>query len=80
MRGIFERDDVRRILADALHRDIGVGGGADHFDPRIRFQDLSQHLPHRRGIVDDQNTDHFRRIHFQYLLINSSSPGLSKAR
>src|SRR6202048_2945171 len=44
-------------LFDFFQRERAIHGRADDFDGRIPFEDRGNKLPHKRGIIDDQNSD-----------------------
>jgi len=59
MRGIFEveGDDVRLEFGDFAQGEGAVHGCADDLDVRITLKDQRNQLPHKGGIVDDQDSD-----------------------
>ncbi len=55
----IQGDDVRRSGLYSFGGHERIGSSADHFDVRVRRQDIAERLPDHGGIVHDQNADPF---------------------
>jgi two-component system chemotaxis response regulator CheY len=52
-----EHDDIGPLRFHALHGEQRIGHGSNDFDGRIRSQQLDEHLPDDRPVVDDHDFD-----------------------
>ena len=54
-----EGDEIRLVLQDHVSGDEGIRGSANDLDVGLAAQSVAQHLPHDRGVVDDEDGDRF---------------------
>ena len=53
----IEEHDIGHFLADALDRDIGIGGGGHDFEVGVARYDFAQRHAHGGAVVDDEDAN-----------------------